>query len=67
MAPMQQSKPQREPLLIGKVETARLLGVSVRTLEKMIRSGEIPARRLRRRVLIPASFVTRLASEEEFS
>jgi len=35
------------------------------TLQRMIRSGEIPVRRFRRRVLIPTRFVERMATEEE--
>jgi excisionase family DNA binding protein len=49
------------PLLISRLEAARLMGISLRTLEKMILSGDIPSRVLRRRRLIPRSFLEALA------
>lgn len=53
-----------KPVLLSKAEAARRLGVSVQTLQKMIRSGEVPARRFRRRVLIPTSFIERMATAD---
>jgi excisionase family DNA binding protein len=52
---------QCEPLLISKIEAARLLGVSVRTLEKLIQRGQVPSRSLYRRRLIPREFVVTFA------
>ena len=52
---------QSEPLLISKIEAARLLGVSVRTLEKLIQRGEVPSRTLSRRRLIPRDFLVAFA------
>jgi excisionase family DNA binding protein len=58
---MQLDVAQRErPLLISRSESARLLGISLRTLEKMIARGEIPSRVLGRRRLIPRDFLVML-------
>ncbi|HUO14669.1 MAG TPA: excisionase family DNA-binding protein [Verrucomicrobiae bacterium] len=51
---------QREPLLISRQEAARLLGVSLRTIEKLIARGEMPSRVLGRRRLIPREFLSEL-------
>jgi excisionase family DNA binding protein len=40
-----------EPLLVGAVQAARLLGISGRLLWSMTAAGEIPSVRIRRRVL----------------
>jgi len=42
-----------EPLLIGKRECARALGVCVRTVENLIHSKELPSRKIGRRTLVP--------------
>ena len=42
-----------ETLAISKVEAARLLGVSLRTVDRLIAVKQLPVRRLGRRVLIP--------------
>jgi excisionase family DNA binding protein len=42
-----------EPILLGKRETARALGVCVRTVENLIATKELPARKIGRRTLIP--------------
>lgn len=44
-----------DTLLLSKYEAARLLGLSVRSLEHLISRKEIPTRRIGRRVLIPRS------------
>ncbi|MGH9517498.1 MAG: excisionase family DNA-binding protein [Terriglobales bacterium] len=49
--------PNEAPLLISRREAARLLGISLRTLEKMIKRGDVPSRVLRRRRLIPRAFL----------
>lgn len=49
------------PWLVSRAETARLLGISIRTLEKMIARGEIPSRVLGRRRLVPRDFLERFA------
>lgn len=42
-----------EALAMSKVEAARLLGVSLRTVDRLIAMKHLPVRRLGRRVLIP--------------
>jgi excisionase family DNA binding protein len=42
-----------EALAISKIEAARMLGVSVRTVDRLIALKHLPIRRLGRRVLIP--------------
>ncbi len=42
-----------EALALSKVETARMLGVSIRTVDRLIAMKQLPVRRLGRRVLIP--------------
>jgi excisionase family DNA binding protein len=41
-----------EALALSKVEAAQMLGVSVRTVDRLIALKELPVRRLGRRVLI---------------
>jgi excisionase family DNA binding protein len=45
------------PWLVSRAETARLLGISLRTLEKLIARGEVPSRVLGRRRLVPRDFL----------
>ena len=52
---------EQSPLLLSRNETARLLNISLRTLEKMLAVGELPHRRLGRRILIPRSSVEQFA------
>ena len=42
-----------EQLLIGRREAAEALGICLRQLDYMIERGELPVRRIGRRVLIP--------------
>jgi len=42
-----------EVLALSKPEAARMLGVSVRTVDRLIALKQLPVRRLGRRVLIP--------------
>ena len=42
-----------EVLAMSKSEAARMLGVSVRTVDRLIALKHLPVRRLGRRVLIP--------------
>jgi excisionase family DNA binding protein len=44
-----------DTLLLSKQEAARLLGLSIRSIEHLISSKEIPVRRIGRRVLITRS------------
>lgn len=42
-----------EPMALSKLEVARALGVSLRTVDRLIALKRLPVRRLGRRVLIP--------------
>ena len=42
-----------EALAMNKLEAARMLGVSVRTVDRLIALKHLPVRRLGRRVVIP--------------
>lgn len=42
-----------EALAMSKVEAARMLGMSLRTVDRLIALKHLPIRRLGRRVLIP--------------
>jgi excisionase family DNA binding protein len=44
-----------EALTMSKLEAARMLGVSLRTVDRLIALKHLPVRRLGRRVLIPRS------------
>ncbi|MER3407662.1 MAG: DNA-binding protein [Nitrososphaera sp.] len=46
-----------ERLAYTKVEVARMLGISVQTVNRMIARGEIPVIRAGKRILIPRDFV----------
>ncbi len=50
-----------DTLLLSKHEAARLLGLSIRSLEHLISRKEIPTRRIGRRVLIARSAVESFA------
>ena len=47
--------PVPEALALSKSEVARMLGVSLRTVDRLIALKHLPVRRLGRRVLIPRS------------
>ena len=53
-----------DTLLLSKHEAARLLGLSMRRLEHLISRGEIPIRRIGRRVLIARSAVESFAKAQ---
>lgn len=42
-----------EALAMSKAEAARMLGVSLRTVDRLIAMKHLPVRRLGRRVLVP--------------
>ncbi len=48
------------PIALSKQEAADLLGVSLRTIDRLIALKELPIRRLGRRVLIPRNSVENL-------
>lgn len=51
-----------EPLLVSKRQAARLLSISISTIDNMIRSHELPARQIRKRKLVELRAVRELAS-----
>lgn len=52
---IKRTSPERipEPMAFSKPEVARALGVSLRTVDRLIALKRLPVRRLGRRVLIP--------------
>ena len=50
-----------EQVLFNKSDASRALNLSIRTLEGLIRRGEIRARRIGRRVLIPRTEINKFA------
>ena len=52
-AETQHLEPMPEALALSKLEAARMLGVSLRTVDRLIALKQLPVRRLGRRVLIP--------------
>jgi excisionase family DNA binding protein len=55
--------PPITPLLVGKKDAARLLGLCLRTVENLIKNGKLPAKRIGRRVLINRECLERFARE----
>jgi excisionase family DNA binding protein len=53
-----------DTLLVSKLEAARMLGLSLRSLEHLISRREIPIRRIGRRVLIARVAVESFAKAE---
>lgn len=58
------TQPDR-PLFVSRVRAAYLAGVSLRTLERMIKTGDVPSCVMRRRRLIPFCFLEKLAKDIE--
>ncbi len=52
------------PLLVSETEAARLLGVSVRTIQKLLRAGGLSARHIGRRTLLPRAEVAAFAASD---
>ena len=50
-----------DPLLYDRKTTAKLLSISVRSVDYMIESGKLKHRRIGSRVLIPAEHVRKMA------
>jgi excisionase family DNA binding protein len=53
-----------DTLLLSKQEAARMLGVSIRSLEHLISRQEIPTRKIGRRVLIARTAVESFAKAQ---
>lgn len=53
-----------ERLLVSKRDAALTLGISVRTLENLVRFKELPARRIGRRCLIERAALERFARRD---
>jgi excisionase family DNA binding protein len=51
-------------ILCSKKQAASLLGVSVRSIDYLIASGELPTRRIGRRVLIPVAAIEKFAKQD---
>lgn len=54
-------------LLVDRRASAQALGISLRTLDYMIERGELPARRVGRRVLIPRAALELFARHDHGS
>jgi excisionase family DNA binding protein len=53
-----------DTLLLSKQEAARMLGISIRSLEHLISRQEIPTRKIGRRVLLARSAVESFAKAQ---
>ena len=54
----------RSPIAITKQEAAQMLGVSLRTIDRLIALKELQVRRLGRRVLIPRTALESLMNKD---
>jgi len=54
----------RSPIAITKQEAAQMLGVSLRTIDRLIALKELQVRRLGRRVLIPRTALESLMHKD---
>jgi len=50
---------EQEPLAISREQAARRLGLGLRTLDRLLASGELKARKFQRRVLVPIAEIER--------
>ena len=56
-----------EPLLVSKRDAAAMLGVSVRTLENLISSKELPARHIGKRCLLDRQVLVRFSRRDHIT
>ncbi len=56
--------PMDDTLLLDLSSVAQLLHISRRSVERLVRAGRLPSRRIGRRRLIPAAAVRLLASRD---
>jgi excisionase family DNA binding protein len=54
-----------ETLLVGKRESANVLGVSVRTVDYLIEQGQLKVRRIGRRVLLHYEDLRQFAAKKD--
>ena len=54
-----------EQILVSRQDAAKALSVSVRSVDYMIARGELPARKLGKRTLIPRAALERFARNPE--
>lgn len=54
-----------DKILLSRKDTAEALSISVRSLDYMIERGELPARKLGKRTLIPRVALERFARGEQ--
>lgn len=52
-------------LLYNRKEAANALSLGIRTLDQLVSSGQLPARRIGRRVLIPKRSIEDFASQPQ--
>jgi len=64
MESLQNGEPLMEPLLVGRREAAKLLGLSLRSLDHAVCRGLLKPRRLGRRVLFTPEELKRFASRD---
>ncbi len=55
---------QQTPLLVSKGDAAAMLSLCVRTIDKLIATKELPARRVGKRILIPFSALQQFARRD---
>jgi excisionase family DNA binding protein len=55
---------QPQPLLLSKGDAAAMLSLCVRTIDKLIATKQLPARRCGKRVLIPFSALQQFAKRD---
>jgi excisionase family DNA binding protein len=55
---MDSTKDPKDPLLLSKNEAAKVLGVSVRTIENLLRRCDLPSVPIGRRRMIPVNALT---------
>lgn len=50
---MHRASSERKTLWVGTGEAAELLGVNIKTVHKAIKAGQLPSKRIGKRILIP--------------
>ena len=52
---MHRDSSERKPLWVSMGEAAEILGVNVKTVHKAVKAGQLPSKRVGKRILIPRS------------